>query len=216
MSPGSDSRPRPASQAEHAFDLLERQLVTLELAPGSVVSEGYLIERLGMGRTPVREAIQRLAQQDLIRVMPRKGLLIVPIERTELLQILEVRKGLERLVVRLAALNARDDQRSRLSKIARTLATSHEDFETFLKLDRETDRRLDECAGNRFAAAAVAPLRTHCRRFWYASRHRLRLADAIAAHSAMIRLIARRDSVGAQKASDTVIALNERLAAEIE
>lgn len=216
MSPRGDSNSQPASQAERAFELLERQLVTLELAPGSVVSEGYLIERLELGRTPVREAIQRLAHQDLIRVMPRKGLLIVPIERAELLQVLDVRKGIERLIVRLAALNARDEQRSRLSAIARSLATAHDDFEKFLELDRETDRQFDDCAGNRFAAAAVAPLRTHSRRFWYACRHRLRLADAIAAHSAMIRLVARRDSMGAQKASDAVIALNERLAAELE
>ena len=207
---------KPASQAEQAFESLEQQLVTLELAPGSIVSEGNLIDRVGLGRTPVREAIQRLAHQDLIRVMPRKGLLIVPIDRAEMLQVLEVRRGLERLVVRLAALNARDEQRSTLSAIARSLATAHDNFDRFLELDRETDRLLDDCAANPFAAAAVAPLRTHCRRFWYACRGRLRLADAIAAHSSMIRLIARRDYRGAQKASDVVIALNERLAAELE
>ena len=207
---------KPASQAELAYEALERQLVTLELAPGSIVSEGQLIERIGLGRTPVREAIQRLAHHGLIRVMPRKGLLIAPIVRADMLQILEVRGGLERLIVRLAALNARDEERSTLSAIARALATAHDDFERFLELDRETDGLLDDCAANTYAAVAVAPLRTHSRRFWYSCRGRLRLADAIAAHSAMIRLIARRDYRGAQKASDAVIALNERLAAELE
>ena len=76
-----------------------------------------------------------------------------------------------------------------------------------------TDLLLDDCAGNPFATAAVEPLRVHCRRFWYFYRHRLQLSDAIAAHSTMIRLVARRDHKGAQKASDGLIAVIERLVA---
>ena len=216
MTDPAPSSARPPSLAEQAYQRLEHDLVTLDLAPGAVVSEGLLIERVGLGRTPVREAIQRLAHQDLIRVMPRKGLMIVPIERADLLQVLEVRKGLERLIVRLAALNARDEQRGSLSSIARDFSFAHESFEKFLDLDSATDRLLDECAGNPFAAAAVAPLRTHCRRFWYFYRRRLRLSDAIAAHASMVRLVARRDYQGAQKASDAVIATLERLVASVE
>ena len=216
MTGKSQATARPPSLAEQAYQRLEHDLVTLELEPGAVVSEGLLIESAGLGRTPVREAIQRLAHQDLIRVMPRKGLMIVPIERADLLQILEVRKGMERLIVRLAALNARDEQRSSLSSVARELSLAHDSFDRFLALDSETDRLLDECAGNPFAAAAVAPLRTHCRRFWYFYRRRLRLSDAIAAHSSMVRLVARRDYQGAQKASDAVIATLERLVASVE
>lgn len=208
-----DSSPKPLSLAEQAYELLENRLVTLELAPGSIVSEGLLIDMAGLGRTPVREAMQRLAHQDLIRVLPRKGLMIVPIERNELLQVLQVRKRLERLIVRLAALNARDEQRSSLSAVARSLSISHDSFEKFLDLDRQTDLLLDDCAGNPFATAAVEPLRIHCRRFWYFYRHRLQLSDAIAAHSTMVRLVARRDYKGAQKASDGVIAVIERLVA---
>ena len=65
-------------------------------------------------------------------------------------------------------------------------------------------------------SAAVAPLRTHCRRFWYFYRQRLRLSDAIAAHASMVRLVARRDYQGAQKSSDAVIATLERLVASVE
>ena len=215
MNDRSTTGTRTPSQAEQAYELLEHRLVTLELAPGSIVSEGLLIDLVGLGRTPVREAMQRLAHQDLIRVMPRKGLLIAPIDQADMLQLLEVRKPLERLIVRLAALNARDEQRSALSAIARSLSFAHDSFGDFLDLDRELDQLLDECAGNAFASAAVAPLRTHCRRFWYSYRHRLQLSDAIAAHSTMIRLIARRDYNGAQKAADGVITVLERLAASV-
>ena len=216
MSTPNSKETNAISQAEQAYQVLEHCLVTLELNPGSIVSEGQLIERVGLGRTPVREAMQRLAHQELIQVMPRKGLMIVPIRRTDMQNILEARKPIEQLIVRRAALHARDEQRSSLSAIARTLSISHENFEAFLHLDQELDALLDACAGNPFASSAVAPLRTHCRRFWTFYRHRLQLSDAISAHSKMIRLIARRDYNGAQKASDAVINVLERLAAGME
>ena len=215
MNDNQSSEAKPLSLAEQAYELLENRLVTLELAPGSIVSEGLLIDMVGLGRTPVREAMQRLAHQDLIRVLPRKGLMISPIDSADMQLLLEVRKPLERLIVSRAALNARDEQRSGLSAIARALTISHDSFEDFLNLDRETDQLLDACATNPFASSAVAPLRIHCRRFWYFYRHKLRLSDAITAHSTMLRLIARRDSNGAQKASDGVITVIERLAASV-
>jgi len=215
MGDNTSSDSKTLSLAEQAYQLLENRLVKLELAPGSIVSEGLLIDMVGLGRTPVREAMQRLAHQDLIRVLPRKGLMISPIESADMQLLLEVRKPLERLIVARAALNARDEQRSGLSAIARALTISHDSFEDFLSLDRETDQLLDACAVNPFASSSVAPLRIHCRRFWYFYRHKLRLSDAITAHSTMLRLIARRDSNGAQKASDGVITVIERLAASV-
>ena len=70
------------SLAEKAYALLEEKLVTLQLVPGSLVSEGDLIEMTRIGRTPVREAIQRLAQQELFEVIPRKGLLVAEVSRS--------------------------------------------------------------------------------------------------------------------------------------
>jgi DNA-binding GntR family transcriptional regulator len=200
-----------SSLAEQAYTLLEEKLVTLQLEPGALVSEGDLIEMTRIGRTPVREAIQRLAQQELFQVIPRKGLLVSPVSRSGMLNILETRKPLERLVVHRAALNARDEQRGGLSAIARQFATAHERFDEFLRLDHELDVLLDECAGNPFTAAALAPLRSHSRRFWYFHRMQIQLSDAISAHAQMARLVARRDFNGAQKASDGIIAVLERL-----
>jgi len=205
-----------SSLAEQAYTLLEEKLVTLQLQPGALVSEGDLIEMTGIGRTPVREAIQRLAQQELFHVIPRKGLLVSPVSRTGMLNILETRKPLERLIVHRAALNARDEQRGGLSAIARQLAVSYERFEEFLRLDHELDMLLDECAANPFASAALAPLRSHSRRFWYFHRAQIQLSDAIAAHAQMARLVARRDFNGAQKASDGIIAVLERLAGSVD
>lgn len=202
-----------SSLAHQAYTLLEEKLVTLQLEPGSMVSEGDLIEMTNIGRTPVREAIQRLAQQDLFKVMPRKGLLVSPVSRSDMLNILETRKPLERLVVYRASLNARDEQRSGLSAIARNMSISHDRFEEFLHLDHELDVLLDECAGNPFTATALAPLRSHSRRFWYFHRAQIQLSEAIIVHGQMARLVARRDYSGAQKASDAIMAVLERLVA---
>ncbi|NND57478.1 MAG: GntR family transcriptional regulator [Xanthomonadales bacterium] len=203
----------PTSLAEQAFDVLEQKLVTLALPPGQQVSEGELIKMTGFGRTPVREAIQRLAQQELFVVLPRKGLVVTPVDRAGMVYVLEARKPIERVIVHRAALNARDDQRSEISAIARKFTFMHDDFEGFLKLDSQLDRLIDECSGNHYATAAAAPLRSHCRRFWYFHRHQIPLADPISAHSKMARLVARRDYIGAQKASDLMIGIMERFAA---
>jgi len=215
MSPVATTTGAP-SLAEQAYQILERKLVTLDLAPGAVISEGQLIEMTGLGRTPVREAMQRLAQQELIHVMPRKGLQVAPVDAAGMHHVLEARRPLERVIVHRAALNARDDQRGGLSSIARDMAFAHDDFEAFLRLEGDLDHLLDACAGNPFAAAAVAPLRSHCRRFWYLHRQRLQLSDAIAAQSKVARLVARRDFNGAQKASETVIAVIERLVSSVD
>jgi len=198
------------SLADQAYELLEQRLVQLDLPPGAQVSEGQLIDMIGLGRTPVREAIQKLAQQELLVVMPRKGLVVTPIDRDSMLHILETRKPLERVIVYRAALNAKDGQRSEIAAIARELTVSHENFGDFLSLGKELDRLLDECAANPYATAAASPLRSHCRRFWYRNRNQVQMSDTITAYSKMARLMARRDYNGAQKSSDSAIAIMER------
>ena len=214
MTPGRTA-PAP-SLAEQAYRVLEQKLVTLELPPGAVISEGQLIDLTGLGRTPVREAMQRLANQELFEVMPRRGLLVAPVSLPAMLHILEARRPLERLIVHRAALNARDEQRSGLAAIARKLATAHDNFEAFLGHAQELEDLLDRCAGNPYASAALAPLRSHCRRFWYCYQQRLQLSDVLTAHATMARLIARRDQHGAQKAVDGVISVLERLVASVD
>jgi DNA-binding GntR family transcriptional regulator len=203
------------SLAERAYHLLEEKLVTLALPPGSMVSEGELIEMTGFGRTPVREAIQRLAHQEFFDVVPRRGLRVTPVSRSNMLHILEARKPLERLIIYRASLNAKDAQRGDLAAIARGLTISHDHFEEFLNLDRKMDELLDTCAGNPYAAAAVSPLRGHCRRLMFFHRQGMQLTDFISANSKMARLVARREFRGAQKASDGRIAVLERVVSNV-
>jgi len=204
------------SFAQRAYHLLEEKLVTLALPPGSMVSEGELIEMTGFGRTPVREAIQRLAHQEFFDIVPRRGLLVTPVNCSNMLHILEARKPLERLIIYRASLNAKDAQRGDLAAISRELTTTHERFEAFLKQAHLLDELLNTCAGNPFAAAALSPLRSHCRRLLFFHRHGLQLTDSISANAKMARLVARREYRGAQKASDGRIAVLERMVSSVD
>jgi DNA-binding transcriptional regulator YhcF (GntR family) len=91
---------------EQAYRLIEEQIVTLRLKPGDVLSEQMLSAMFKIGRTPIREALQRLAREGLITILPRKGVLVSDINPRNQLLVLEVRREIERLLSR-AGLNGR-------------------------------------------------------------------------------------------------------------
>ena len=101
------SRNGGRSLTDEAYAQLEELIVTLQLRPGVAVSEASLSERLGIGRTPIREALQRLAREHLVAVLPQRGNLISEIDIKKQLRLLETRREVERLIVRCAARRAR-------------------------------------------------------------------------------------------------------------
>ena len=103
---------------EHAYRLIEEQIVTLRLKPGDVLSEQMLSAMFKIGRTPIREALQRLAREGLITILPRKGILVSDINPRNQLLVLEVRREIERLLGRAGAERADKDQREQFLEIA--------------------------------------------------------------------------------------------------
>ena len=93
----------PASLSERAYYCIRELIVSLELAPGAVVSERELMERLGLGRTPIREALRTLAQEKLVEVYPRRGIFVSPVDVGDLAALSEARIALEGFAARLAA-----------------------------------------------------------------------------------------------------------------
>jgi DNA-binding GntR family transcriptional regulator len=163
---------RPAGQdtlTEQAYQKLEEMIVTLQLAPRAVLSEQALAADLGIGRTPVREALQRLAREGLIVILPRKGILVSDTDPRKQLLVLEVRRELESLLARASAERASRAERARFREIADSMAASGRanDDITFLRLDRELNTLLTEAARNEYAARAMRFLNGHSRRFWY-------------------------------------------------
>jgi DNA-binding GntR family transcriptional regulator len=193
---------------EQAYRAIEEAIVTLALQPGEVVSEAQLSAKSGFGRTPVREALQRLARERLVRILPRRGIVVAAVDVREQLRLLEVRREIERLVARAAARRADTPQRARLRAIADAMdhAARTNDETGFLRLDRELNLLELDAAHNEFAAAAMALMHGLSRRFWFIHwRRSAGLPEAAAAHAALARTIADGTPEEAAAASDRLI-----------
>lgn len=101
----------PRTLNEEAYRRIEELIVTLELAPGSVVSEATLGDRIGIGTTPIREALQRLAREHLVQILPRRGVIVTAVDVGQQLRVLETRRELDRLIARAAATRATPAER---------------------------------------------------------------------------------------------------------
>lgn len=197
--------------------MLERMLVTLELAPGSVTTEGALIEKLGLGRTPVREAIQRLAWEGFIEVRPRAGLAIAPLTRSDWPKVIDAREGVEVLLARSAARFATEELTARFRQAALGMeqAVLANSTLAFLDADRLLDETLAEAADNPFAAQLAAPLQTHSRRFWFRFHADSHLAPAAEQHVRLIQAIVEREVEGAGREAATLMQLIKAYAEKV-
>ena len=202
------TRDADGTLTEQAYRAIEEAIVTLALQPGEVVSEAQLSTLVGLGRTPVREALQRLARERLVRILPRRGIVVAAVDVREQLRLLEVRREIERLTARAAARRADAPQRARLRGIAEAMerAAAENDETGFLRLDRELNLLLLDAAHNEFAAAAMALMHGLSRRFWFIHwRRSAGLPEAAAAHAALARSIAEARPEEAAAASDRLI-----------
>jgi DNA-binding GntR family transcriptional regulator len=197
----------PASA--RAYHALERMIVTLELAPGSVATEGALIERLGLGRTPVREAIQRLAWEGLLDVRPRAGLAIAPLHPGDWLRVIDARRGVEIILARSAAQYVTREAASQFHEAALAMqkAVISGNVIAFLEADKALDEAMALAADNPFAARLAAPLQTHSRRFWFRYKADTGLVEAAEHHVGLIRTILEGDEDGAAREADRLMAL---------
>lgn len=193
---------------EQAYTLLEEMIVRLELAPGSAVSEAMLSTRLGIGRTPIREALQRLARERLVRILPRRGVIVSEIDVKSQLRLLEVRRELERLMARAAARRSTPAERERFAEISRAFNRSavERDDVAFLRIDREFNELCLQAARNEFAATAMGLMNALSRRFWYLHfRQAADLPVTARLHADIARAIADANQTAAAKASDALL-----------
>jgi len=196
------------SLSDRAYADLEEMIVTLKLAPGAAVSEQDLAQRLGIGRTPIREALQRLAREGLVAILPRRGILVSEINVKRQLRLLEVRRELERLIARSAARRATDEERRAFEDLAKRFQESARvnDDVAFMRTDREFNGLCSAAAHNEFAGGAMSLMHSLSRRFWYI--HYKRAADmplTAKLHANIARAIARGDEDAAAAASDKLI-----------
>lgn len=202
----------PSANAQSLTDLayahLEEMIVTLKLAPGAVVSEAELSVMTGIGRTPIREALQRLARDRLVSILPRRGIVVTEINVGSQLRLLEVRRELERLIARMAARRATPAERERFGEIAKLFEKSarNDDDVTFMRTDREFNHLCSAAAHNEFAASAMGLMHSLSRRFWYI--HYKQAADmplTAKLHADIARAIAAGEEERAAEASDRLL-----------
>ena len=205
--------------ADVAYDTLEEMLSTLQLAPGSPVSEGELVERTGLGRTPLREALLRMVSTGLIVQQPRRGLRISSIDLADHLDVVQTRRVLECLIAECAARRATDAQRKDIVRCAQRMvkAAASDKLDDYMRADIELDRINHAASQNFSAVKAVLPLIVQCRRFWYAYRHAGDLTEGAAAHLQLAEGIASGNEAqavaGAQRLSDYLQGFTQRVIA---
>lgn len=201
------------SLTDKAYDRLEEMIVTLRLEPGAVLSELELGERLQIGRTPVREALQRLAREGLVQILPRKGVLVTEINPGKQLLVLEVRRELERVMARAAAARCTELERKSFRRIAtgmKQAALKNDDLK-FMRHDHELNTLIAQASHNEYAARAIQALQGLSRRFWYVHYKRAGDMPQIARlHAELAERIAEGDGHGAARASDELLDYVER------
>lgn len=201
-------RRNPESLTDRAYAEIEEMIVTLQLAPGAVLSETALSDQLEIGRTPIREALQRLAREGLVQILPRKGILVSEINPRSHLLLMEVRRELERLLARTGAIRSTADERRQFQEIADGMARASEqnDEISFMRLDDALNQLVADAAHNEYAKRAIGLLHGLARRFWY--MHYKEAADlplAARLHADLARRIADGDPDGAAEASDRLV-----------
>ena len=201
------------SLTDRAYAEIEELVITLQLAPGSAVSEADLQAWLGIGRTPIREALHRLAREKLVTILPRRGIIVSTIDVSQQLLLLELRREVERLIARSAARRASDAERAAFVELADRFgaASKANDDVEFMRVDRAFNVLCSRASHNAFAENAMGLIHSLSRRFWYA-HHRVAGVMPLTAtlHASIARAIAAGDEERAAKASDRLLDAIER------
>jgi len=187
------------SLADRAYEAIRELIITLELEPGAVINERELIERIGIGRTPVREALRRLAQEHLVEVYPRRGMFVAAVDVRELARLSEVRAVLEAEAARLAAERATDAERAELRALIAEIGGDLDD-RGLIELDERIHRAIYRCSHNDLLEDTLEQYYMLALRIWMIALDRQHeLKDAVGEHRTLLEAI--HDGDGARAAA---------------
>jgi DNA-binding GntR family transcriptional regulator len=183
-----------SSLADRAYVAIRDLIVSLELPPGALIDERQLVENLGIGRTPVREALRRLAQEQLVEVFPRRGMFVTGVDVRDLARISEVRAVLEPEAARLAAERATDDERDDLAALGDEIKGGTD----LMGLDERIHRAVYAAAHNDLLEKTLGEYYVLALRIWMIALDRAQdLEDAVEAHRDLVHEIVVGNSSGA-------------------
>jgi len=155
--------------ADRAYDELRDRIVTLRLGPGSALREDALMHEMAIGRTPLREAVKRLALENLVAVQPRRGTFVTAVEAADIVNITEVRAELESYAAELAALRMSEGAREQAEQLLQEIdeVTRPHEQEWLMRFDERIHRFTWEASANRYLVETLERYFTHSLRIWY-------------------------------------------------
>lgn len=200
------------SQSEVAYLRIRDRIVCLEMPPGSVVHEGRLREDLDIGRTPIREALQRLALENLVKSVPHRGTFVTDVNITDLARITEVRVVLEAHAARLAAERLASQDRPSIQELLDVLeGGGATDPRELMRLDQQIHRQIYRAARNSFMESTLERYLNLSLRLWYlVVDQEVRLREAVAEHVELLRAVLAGDGSRAEDSMRRHVAGFER------
>src|SRR6184192_510008 len=189
------------SQSEEAYARILERIVSLEMPPGSVVNEARLRDELQIGRTPIREALQRLARENLVRSIPHRGTFVTDVNITDLARITEVRVVLEAHAARLAAEKLAAADREAIEELLELLGRGYvTDQRDLMQLDQRIHRVIYRATRNPFLEATLERYFNLSLRLWYLVLDRqVRLREAVDEHVELLKAMLAGDGDNAEE-----------------
>ena len=188
------------SQSEAAYLRIRDRIVSLDMPPGSVVQETRLREELEIGRTPIREALQRLALESLVKSIPHRGTFVTDVNITDLARITEVRVVLESHAAKLAAERLVGPDRVAIQELLDILESGGAtDQRELMRLDQRIHRQIYRAAHNSFLESTLERYLNLSLRLWYlVIDHEVRLREAVVEHVELLRAVLAGDGPRAE------------------
>ncbi|MCB0014612.1 MAG: GntR family transcriptional regulator [Anaerolineales bacterium] len=187
---------RYVSLSQQAYEQIKRKIVSLELAPGALINEGELRHELSLGRTPIREALQRLANERLVMIVPRRGMFVTDIGVADLPRIFEIRLALEPAAVRFAAQRG---QSAHWNQMQALLDSSKVDGrqvnnERMIVIDQTCHEIIYDAAQNPFLIDTLSTLYALSLRLWFFSLSQIgSMNQALDEHRQILDALRRQD-----------------------
>ncbi len=203
----------PQLLADRAYAELRDRIVTLQIPPGAPIREEALGRDFGMGRTPVREAVKRLAHENLVAVFPRRGTFASEINLTDLADISDVRVQLEGHAAYRAAERITPARRAELEEILAEIGrrAGSPDPGDLMRLDARVHRFIYDCAGNPFLTETLDRYLNLSMRIWHLVLNRLpHLVDRVSEHGSLLAAVRDGDAERARAIAADHVATFER------
>lgn len=207
--------------SEKAYRQIKHKIATLALPPSSLINEQELREELGIGRTPIRDALRRLEVENLVTIIPRRGTFVSDLSITNLQALAEIRVELEGLAARLAAGRIDDEQLAHMEALFEGFdeVIVEGGNKALMNCDKQFHYLVYEAADNEFMEDVLDQLYTLSLRLWYLVLDRLDqevVKEAIGEHLKIIEAFGERDGARAEKEMQRhVVGFQKQMRAEL-